>query len=185
MPLKIYTSNRMENLVKALADIVAEPLASPFVPEEIVVQSKGMQRWLAMELARHFGVWANCNYPFPNSMVWRLFGIILQEIPDTSPFSPDVMTWKIMGILPEFLAREEFTPLRNYLEGDRDGLKRFQLAEKIADTFDQYTLFRPEMLLEWEAGMEGDWQAMLWRELAESGNRTAPGTAQGRVLAQH
>jgi len=182
MPLKIYTSNRMENLVKALADIVAEPLASPFVPEEIVVQSKGMQRWLAMELARHFGVWANCNYPFPNSMVWRLFGIILKEIPDTSPFSPDVMTWKIMSILPEFLAREEFTPLRNYLDGDSDGLKRFQLAEKIADSFDQYTLFRPEMLLEWEAGMEGDWQALLWRELAESGNRRHRGQLREEFL---
>jgi exodeoxyribonuclease V gamma subunit len=170
MPLNIYTSNRMENLVKALAGIVAQPLASPFIAEEIVVQSKGMQRWLAMELAGHFGVWANCNYPFPNAMVWRLFGIVLEEIPDTSAFSPEVMTWKIMAMLPQFLAREEFAPLRNYLEGDRDGLKRFQLAEKIADSFDQYTLFRPGMLQEWEAGGGEDWQAILWRELAASGN---------------
>jgi exodeoxyribonuclease V gamma subunit len=181
MPLRIYTSNRMENLVEALAGIVAEPLASPFVPETIVVQSKGMQRWLAMELAKRFGVWANGEYPFPNKMVWQLFCRTLPDIPDSSFFSPKVLTWKIMGLLPEFLEREEFAPLRRYLAGDGNGLKRFQLAGKIADSFDQYTLFRPEMLLEWEdAGVSetgGEWQEILWRELAASGK----GEHRGRL----
>jgi exodeoxyribonuclease V gamma subunit len=181
MPLQIYTSNRMENLVEALAGVVAEPLASPFVPETIVVQSKGMQRWLAMELAKRFGVWANGEYPFPNKMVWQLFCRTLPDIPDSSFFSPKVLTWKIMGLLPEFLERKEFAPLRRYLAGDSNGLKRFQLAGKIADSFDQYTLFRPEMLLEWEdAGVSvagGEWQEILWRELAASGK----GEHRGRL----
>lgn len=168
MPLKIYTSNRMENLVGAIAGTLAEPLASPFTPELIVVQSKGMQRWLAMELAKKLGIWANCKYPFPNKMVWQLFCSTLPETPDISSFSPEVMTWKIMGLLPDFLDREEFAPLRHYLSVDSDGLKRFQLAGKIADTFDQYTLFRPEMILEWEEGGGGEWQEILWRELGKS-----------------
>ncbi len=177
MPLNIYTSNRMENLVEALSGVVAEPLASPFVPETIVVQSKGMQRWLAMELARRFGIWANGEYPFPNKMVWQLFCKTLPNIPDSSFFSPKVLGWKIMGLLPEYLHREEFVALRHYLEGDSDGLKRFQLAGKIADSFDQYTLFRPEMLLEWEDGKGGEWQEILWRELAASGK----GQHRGRL----
>lgn len=177
MPLNIYTSNRMENLVEALAGVVAEPLSSPFVPETIVVQSKGMQRWLAMELAGRFGVWANGEYPFPNKMVWQLFCKTLPNIPDSSFFSPKVMNWKIMGLLPEYLEREEFAALKHYLEGDRVGLKRFQLAGKIADTFDQYTLFRPEMLLKWEEGTGGEWQEILWRELAASGK----GKHRGRL----
>ena len=169
MPLQIYTSNRMENLVSALAVVVAEPLASPFTPELIVVQSKGMQRWLAMELAKKLGVWANCKYPFPNKMVWDLFCLTFDGVPDVSCFSPDVLTWKIMGLLPEYLEREEFAPLRYYLDGDSDGLKRFQLAGKIADTFDQYTLFRPEMILEWEEGGGAEWQEILWRDLVAHG----------------
>jgi exodeoxyribonuclease V gamma subunit len=169
MPLTIYTSNRMENLVEALAGVVAEPLASAFTPELIVVQSKGMQRWLAMELAGKLGIWANCDYPFPNKMVWQLFRRTLPSIPDTSFFTPEVMTWKIMGLLPGFLDRGEFAPLRHYLDDDGDGLKRFQLAGRIADTFDQYTLFRPEMVLEWEEGRGGEWQEILWRELASCG----------------
>lgn len=171
MPLKIYTSNRMENLVAALAATLAEPLASPFTPELIVVQSKGMQRWLAMELAKKLGIWANCKYPFPNKMVWQLFCSTLPDPPDISSFSPEVMTWKIMGLLPDFLERAEFAPLRHYLATDGDGLKRFQLAGKIADTFDQYTLFRPEMVLEWEGGGNGDWQEILWRQLAKNHKR--------------
>ncbi len=116
MPLNIYTSNRMENLAEALAGVLTKPLASPLTPEMIVVQSKGMQRWVAMELATYFGVWANCRYPFPNSMVSQLFSLVLPEIPeDESSFSPEVLTWKIFGMLPGFLDREEFTPLHHYL----------------------------------------------------------------------
>jgi exodeoxyribonuclease V gamma subunit len=177
VPLQIHTSNRMENLVESLATVVARPLSSPFISETIVVQSKGMQRWLAMELAARFGVWANSIYPFPNAMIWRLFRSALPELSDTYPFSPEVLTWKLMALLPRFLHRQESAELQRYLGGDTDGLKHFQLAEKIADTFDQYTLFRPEMLLEWERGESGDWQAILWRELIAAGE----GEHRGRL----
>ncbi|NMC74272.1 MAG: exodeoxyribonuclease V subunit gamma [Geobacteraceae bacterium] len=169
MPLMIYSSNRMENLVDALAGVVGKPLSSPFTPEVIVVQSKGLQRWLAMELSRRFGVWANGDFPFPNSMVWRLFQAVLPDVPDTSPFSPGILTWRIAALLPRFLEREEFSQLQQYLAGDRDGLKLFQLSGKIADTFDQYTLFRPDMVRQWEEGRGGDWQEILWREVASAG----------------
>lgn len=170
MSLTIYSSNRMENLVEALSRVVGEPPASPFTPEVIVVQSKGMQRWLAMELSSRFGVWANGDFPFPNAMVWRLFRELLPDLPDTSRFSPDLTLWKIAGLLPGFLGREEFVQLGHYLAGDRDGLKLFQLAGKIADAFDQYTMYRPEMVLEWEAGSAGGWQELLWRKLASDGD---------------
>ena len=177
MPLNIHTSNRMENLADALSGVLKEPLSSPFTPEILVVQSKGMQRWLAMELAQRFGIWANCKYPFPNKVVWDLFMKAFPDLPDTSRFSPEVMTWRIMGLLPGFLGRQEFAPLNYYLDEDSDGLKRFQLAGKIADTFDQYTMFRPDLLLGWEKGKEGDWQEILWRELISIGN----GQHRGRI----
>ncbi len=171
MPLNLYTSNRMEVLVDTLAAALREPLASPFKKEVIVVQSRGMQRWLSMELASRFGVWANGHYPFPNAMVQELFGKLFPAMPDTSLYAPEVMSWRIMRMLPELLDTEPFVTLRRYLSDDPDGLKLFQLSEKIADTFDQYTLFRPEMLSSWEVGdseSSGDeWQPILWRKLAE------------------
>jgi exodeoxyribonuclease V gamma subunit len=171
MPLNLFTSNRMEVLVDSLAVTLQKPLASAFTKEVIVVQSRGMQRWVSMELASRFGVWANGHYPFPNAMVQELFSKILRDMPDTTAFVPEVMSWRIMRLLPELLGTEPFGTLRRYLADDSDGLKLFQLSEKIADTFDQYTLFRPEMLAGWEAGESqpsGDeWQPILWRKLAD------------------
>jgi exodeoxyribonuclease V gamma subunit len=58
----MYTSNRMKYIVDALAGMLKESLSAALMPEVIVVQSKGMLRWVAMKLAKQFGVWANCNY---------------------------------------------------------------------------------------------------------------------------
>ncbi len=180
MPLNLYTSNRMEVLVDTLATTLQKPLASAFTKEVIVVQSRGMQRWLSMELASRFGVWANGHYPFPNAMVQDLFSKLLPDMPDTTLFAPEVMSWKIMRLLPELLETEQFATLRHYLTDDLDGLKLFQLSEKIADTFDQYTLFRSDMLRSWEAGEQEpkgeEWQPILWRKLAEGA-----GTHRGRL----
>jgi len=169
MSLTVFTSNRMELLADALAERVRSPLASPLTPEIVVVQSAGMQRWLSMELAARFGVWANCRYPFPNAMLRELFRTALPELPEQCPFAPETLAWRVMGLLPALMRRPGFEPIRGYLEREEGGLKLFQLAERIADTFDRYTLFRPDLLLGWEAGVEGGWQAVLWRELARDG----------------
>ncbi len=180
MPLNLYTSNRMEVLVDTLASTLSKPLDLPFAQEVIVVQSRGIQRWLSMELASRFGVWANGDYPFPNAMVKKLFEQLLPATPEGASFAPEVMSWKIMRLLPDLLKSEPFGTLRHYLADDPDGLKLFQLSEKIADTFDQYTLYRSEMLSGWEAWEQqptGDeWQPILWRKLADG-----EGSHRGRL----
>lgn len=170
MPLNIYSSNRMENLVATLSVVLKKPLKSPIASEFIVMQSAGMQRWVAMELAGRLGVWANCIYPFPNAMLWQLFNSILSSPVDASSFDPENLAWKIFSLLPQYNANPDFLTLSHYISDDDHGLKRYQLSTRIADTFDQYTLFRPEILSEWEQGVtpvEPDirWQAILWRRL--------------------
>ncbi|MEI6847862.1 MAG: exodeoxyribonuclease V subunit gamma [Chlorobiaceae bacterium] len=184
MALNLFTSNRMEALVDKLGKTLCKPLASPFTKEIIVVQSRGMQRWLSMTLASHFGIWANCHYPFPNAMVTELFTTLFSPFPDSDFFDSEVMTWNIMQLLPELLASEFFSTPRHYLSDDHDGLKLFQLSEKIAYTFDQYTIYRPDMLAEWEneklrAGKD-DWQAILWLKLI-SANK---GVHRGKLKEQ-
>gem|GEM_PF-6307589 len=46
--LRLYLSNRLEILSDKLADTLVEAPSSPFAPEVIVVQSRGMERrnWL-------------------------------------------------------------------------------------------------------------------------------------------
>lgn len=164
---RLYTSNRLEVLLDALAEILRTPAASPFDPEIIVVQSKGMERWIAMELSRRHGVAAHYRFPFPNSFVYdQVFRSMMTDLPETSPFDREVMAWKIMRLLPSLLDRPEFEPLRNYLKKDGDRLRRYQLAVRIADLFDQYLVFRPEMIFAWEERKREDgWQPILWRQL--------------------
>jgi len=164
---KLYTSNRLEILAETLAENLRTPLSSPLEPETIVIQSLGMERWLSMELAQHHGICANCDFPFPSTFVHQVFKYVLPKTPEYSPYDPGVMTWKIMQRLPPLLERPEFESLRIYLEDDGGGLKRFQVSQRIADLFDQYLLFRPEMIFQWEKGGGRHWQATIWRDLVK------------------
>lgn len=165
--LRVFTSNRLETLAEALANLLRNPLASPLDQEIIVVQSKGMERWVSMQLAERHGVCANCRFPFPNAFMNEVFRAILQDLPAPSLFDPDVMTWRVMKAIPVVIEEPAFRAIRTYLESGRSDLKRFQLSQRIADVFDQYLLFRPEMVLQWEKGKAAHWQSLLWRKLAE------------------
>ncbi|CAB1072259.1 Exodeoxyribonuclease V gamma chain (EC [Olavius algarvensis Delta 1 endosymbiont] len=168
--LHIYTSNRLEILAEQLARIVRTPLSSPLAPEQIVVQSRGMERWISMQLADINGISANCRFPFPNAFLESIYKTVKPDLPEISPFEPSILTFRLMRIIPECLTLNGFEELRSYLAGANRNLKLYQLAGKIADLFDQYLVFRPELIFAWEAAKEENksphrWQARLWREL--------------------
>jgi exodeoxyribonuclease V gamma subunit len=48
------------------------------------------------------------------------------------------------------LDKPTFASLKNYLSDDTTGLRRYQLADRIADIFDQYLVYRPEWISAWE-----------------------------------
>ena len=73
--MRLHRSNRTEALVERLVDVVREPLADPLAPECIVVQGRGMERWLAMKLAEHLGVWADPWFPFPRRLLELAFEV--------------------------------------------------------------------------------------------------------------
>lgn len=171
--LNVYQSNQMERLVDALVEVLSTPLPSPSMPEWVGVQTQGLGAWLAMAVSRRLGIWANVYKPYPRALIERLFQIVLGETcPNTTRFEPALLTWTIMRLLPEFLGQPEFDVLTAYLGDDVNGLKRFQLAGRIAETFDRYAVYRPEMVRRWESGMVADtlspenrWQPILWRGL--------------------
>lgn len=165
--LKRYTSNRMEILAENLSDVLMSPLKQPLVSEIILVQSKGMERWLSMELAKRQGICANIRFLYPIHFVHGLFREILPDLPDHSPYEPMIMSWDIMHVLPSLLDNPLFQAIKAYLGVGEYDLEQFQLSVRIADLFDQYLLSRPDMILRWDRGIEDHWQAILWRELVK------------------
>ncbi|MBI4774344.1 MAG: exodeoxyribonuclease V subunit gamma [Deltaproteobacteria bacterium] len=182
--LNVFLSNRLENLVSALAETLRVPLPSPLRTEMIVVQSKGMERWVSLELAKRHRVAANLSFPFPNALIEVVFRVFLADPAEGSPFEPEVMTWRIMEVLSDPLRRRQFPDLDSYLSDDETGLKQLQMSIRIADLFDQYLLFRPEMILRWDNGSERHWQAVLWREVAAGTDRSHRATQRNRFF-QH
>ncbi|MBA4396126.1 MAG: exodeoxyribonuclease V subunit gamma [Syntrophus sp. (in: bacteria)] len=184
--LNRYTGNRLEILADRLAECIRSPLAGPLTPEIIVVQSKGMERWLSMELAHRHGVCANVRFPFPNAFINELFRIMLPEYGEAPAYDPEITAWRIMRALPDCLDVPEFETIRRYLHGDDRGIKGYQFACRLADLFDQYLVFRPEMMLDWEAGKYGRaeeaWQAQLWRLIRKDDASGHPAFLQRALL---
>jgi exodeoxyribonuclease V gamma subunit len=169
--LNLHISNRLDLLAAALGqEVAARPLPSAFTPEIVVVQSAAARRWLTLRLAELHGVCANFEFPFLGAIVARLIaagpeGAALDERP-----SADVLTWRIESALRRCTGRPEFAAVAIYLAGG-DSLKRFALAARLAALFDQYRLYRPELLLQWATRGPGSghadeiWQARLWLEV--------------------
>ncbi len=163
----LYQSNKLENLLGKFCTIVADsPLPDPMVSEVVVVQNPGTGRWLCQQLARRFSVSANIEIPLPASFFWRIFTDTVGEVPDDmSLFERETLIWRIMAAITELINKPFLTEINSYLKSDQDGRNLFQLSTQVADLFDQYQVYRVDLLLAWEQGQDNHWQAHIWRHL--------------------
>lgn len=187
----VYYANRLENQKDLLVNIIKnDPNPNPFEQETILVQSTGMAQWLQMQISNDLGIAANFQFPYPTSFLWQQYRLLFPELPKENIFDRFSILWRLMRLIPKCLDNEDFFLLKAYLEGS-DQLKLYQLCVKIADLFDQYLVYRPEWLIEWESGNlntvkevilaktnfhkgnEDDifsiikWQSILWNELVD------------------
>ena len=168
--LYTYYSNRQENLADQLAEIVRRPLASPLDEEVIVVQSNGMARWLSLHLAERLGIAAHIRFPYPAAFIWEIYQTVLGDVPDVSPYDPAVLTWRLLDLFSQLEDSERFAPVHTYLK-DGDAVRRYELAWRLADNYDQYLVYRSDWILRWESGLDDHWQAELWRRLVARGGQ--------------
>ncbi len=183
--LTIVTSDRPSILMERLAhDLRTAPL-SPLEDEIIVTQSQGMSKWIRLELARRHGCAASLRMPFPAAFCYDILarrgtasrtrspsGALVAPIDER--FTREILTWRILDLLQSGITSDAtFRPLSVFL-ADGDARAHLGLAERLAGRFDDYQLYRPDVLLGWEQGDACDshavhthWQAELWRRLCE------------------
>lgn len=171
-----------------LAWMQRHPLA-PLEDEQVLVQSNGVAQWIKLSLARDVaqggaGIAAALKTELPSAFLWRAYRAVLGEdaVPAASPFDKSLLVWRLMRLLPQLLAEPVFAPLSRFLKDDADLRKRHQLAERLADLFDQYQVYRADWLAAWAAGEdqvltsrggvqavppELAWQPRLWRALQQ------------------
>ncbi len=163
--LKVIYSNNMVQLAARLADLQQSQPLSPLEAETVIVQSNELSRWLSLFLAQHHGIASHIDFPYPSAFIWALFRRLLPDIPKQSSFSTDAMAWQIYELLPACCNQSGFEAITAYLDDRDDPVKRYALAHRIADSFDQYLMYRPDWIQRWEQGEKPHWQAMLWQKL--------------------
>lgn len=200
----IVQGNRLDDLRHLVVGVMRRYPLAPLENEIALVQSNGIAQWLKLALAEDpqegdqggCGIAAAIDVQLPGSFMWQLYRRVLgrDEIPEVSLLDKAPLTWRLMRLLPELIERPHFEPLRRFLTDDGDLRKRYQLAERLADLFDQYQVYRADWLKDWAVGehvlnsargerkplpVGNRWQAQLWRALLEDVGEA--GMAQSRA----
>ena len=172
--LRLIQSNQMGVLSRLFCEERQIP-TDALLPRTVIVQSHALGQWLKLQLAENQGISANLECILPATYIWRVYQTFLTgiDLPDKSLFDRELLTWRLMRIIPRLNEKA----LEKYLErpGDKD-IRLFQLSQQIAGLYDQYLVYRPEWLIEWEETepkaearipAENHWQIKLWRELVK------------------
>lgn len=192
--LVMIHSNQAEVLRDFLVSWIRRHPLPGLAEETILVQSNGVAQWLKLALAADptpdgeseggLGIAACLDLSLPSRFVWQAYRAVLgpASVPDASPFDKDRLVWRLMRLLAALPSHPDYAPLARFL-GDRDDARRrYQLADQIADLFDQYQVYRADWLNAWALGEdvlihgyegrrallpEQRWQPALWRALLQ------------------
>ena len=169
----LYHHHDLARLADVLTALRRNDVVSPLATDLVLVPNAGLGRWLKMQIAEHDGICANLSTALPAPFFWQLVADSLPgDRPDSSAYQRENLRWHLYALLPRLAA--EVPEVASYLEGTSLELRRWQLAERLADLFDQYLIYRRAMLLDWErsTGKHTDehtppasWQAPVWRLL--------------------
>ncbi|MFC5439508.1 exodeoxyribonuclease V subunit gamma [Rhodanobacter ginsenosidimutans] len=188
--LMVLHGNRLEDLRDLLAAWLARAPLRPLENELMLVQSNGIAQWLKLALARApdaggLGISAAIDVQLPGRFLWTAYRAVLgrDAVPATSPFDKTRLAWRLLRLIPQHLDDDDFAPMRDFLGDDPDWQKRYQLAARVADLFDQYQVYRADWLDDWEHGRDDlhdplrdrltplapnqRWQPRLWRLLLD------------------
>jgi exodeoxyribonuclease V gamma subunit len=182
--LRAFFGAGLAPLCEHLVDRIRTRPLPPRDNEIVVVQSQGMRQWLELKFADAFSVAGSLAMPFSGSLGKEIAAWLGMPAPERDAFSREALTWRIDSLLGELNAADKnYAALAPYLAVSDDRM-RFGLAARIAGRFDDYQLFRTELIEAWEAGEPGSdsphavWQAALWRTLC-----TGAGDHRARQIA--
>jgi exodeoxyribonuclease V gamma subunit len=195
MSLRVFWSDRLEMLADRMLDEwTFRASGNPFERTCVAVGDMATRNWLKDRFLLHREpgvrrVLANIDFtPLPAfandwlaAAVHGQGGGCAPRNPADHPFSKGVMAWRIDAILREKAGAPEFRTLVDYVAAGGDKAadrRRFDLATRLAQMFDDYLVSRAPKMRAWERGIippGGDerWQALLYRELAKNADSYA------------
>jgi exodeoxyribonuclease V gamma subunit len=167
------------------ADIQVRPRgADLLVPEYLVIQTPGMKKYLALECARRNSIFTQVSALMPKQFIMELGYILLGIQEKRSVFEQDILPWAIYRLIKEGIEADvpELGELKTYVGEKNSEMRLFSLAQKTANIFDQYMLYRPQWLAAWESGkplfikdaalaVNEKWQMFIWNKLIDENSK--------------
>lgn len=164
-----YQSHSLTDLARELAEITVLETPNPMRPSWVVVQNNEVKEWLSLQIADLNGIAGNFKFIFPSEFIWMIYRLKEPDVPKTLPTDLNSLHWilfELLGKDPDFIKQIPFIS-----DTELSITKRFQLAGQIADVFDQYQVYRPEMINNWKKrkfstkNADEQWQLQLWIRL--------------------
>lgn len=165
----IYQSFSLNTLARALGEILAEKKGDPFRQTSVILQNNELKEWLSLRIADQQGIAAHLSYTFPSEFIWKTYRTLHPEVPSSLPSDLNAMQWGLFGLLRKDHALLQQIPF-DLGDAPADSVL-FQLCRQLADNFDQYQVYRPEMMEDWlkqklvTGHKDEKWQAFLWKKL--------------------
>ncbi len=173
MALELTYASDATLLLDDLVDSLGSPGNAAGVVVPVLMPSLPLVDRTKAALARRHGVAMGVAFLLPGAFIEHMAQLIGLD-PLHPSWRPQGLAWRLVPLLAA-MVEEGDTPRLG--PACVDSRARHALARDVADRFDQYLYFRPEMIAAWDRGeawdalpesAQGDeaWQRDLWRRLS-------------------
>jgi exodeoxyribonuclease V gamma subunit len=182
--IHLHYSNRLENLIDPLVQSIAQrQRRDPLERIAIIVPNRAVEDFVKLGVAERLGVAANLSFPFLRAY---LGAMAVSARPELRVLEVPQLQLVLFECLRSRRHRDdpELAPVRDWLNSARGTapgqaeLALFELCEKLARLFQEYSLSRASMLRRWHKGTTlaeapfaatERWQRHLWCAAFEPG----------------
>ncbi|MDY6820198.1 MAG: exodeoxyribonuclease V subunit gamma [Deferribacterota bacterium] len=185
MALYDFSSNDLSTLLYCLTENINTKKLPPMVPEIIVTQTDGIKKLLSLNIAKKNGICCNIKYLKPKYLIYHLLESAGLQFDNDHPLESKNIFWLITNAL---LDKGLNNSLKKYIEDSE--IKLAQLAYSISDLFDQYFVYRPEMIRSWDEGrlyykndLIEKWQFEIYRHIVKKLNvKSFPSSVNNKIF---
>ena len=174
MALELKYASDATLLLNDLVEALGKPGSPASVRIPVLMPSRPLVERCKTAMARRYGVWMGVEFFLPAAFIERMARLVGLERVHPS-WQPEGLAWRIV---PRLAAMVEQGRTPSLASACRDTRSRLALAREVADRFDQYMHFRPQMIAAWDHGETWDalpesahedeaWQRALWNEIRD------------------
>ena len=174
MALELTYASDTAPLLDDLVDSLGRPGSAAGVVVPVLMPSLPLVERTRVALARRHGVAMGVTFFLPSAFIEHMAQLVGLD-PVHPSWRPEGLAWRLIPLLAA-LVEDGHTP--RLRAACADTRARHALAHDVADRFDQYLYFRPEMIAAWDRGetwdalpeaVQGDeaWQRDLWWHLSD------------------